>query len=201
MLSYQCSCLPLVEGSSSLHKSSHKGQLIAPGSRWGSLWRRALRLCSMWVRVRWHLVTGQARPHLGRSTPHFGFQSREPGHSASALSPSPIGPPIFATHPADGADDGHAQCHRGRSVWAGLDRGRWCNNMGKPFYTEWFYTPAVSNSSFFNFQLIQLGVAWSLTAAGRVCRREGANSLESKPHFRKATQGLEVAYRGRQWLR
>lgn len=31
-------------------------------------------------------------------------------------------------------------------------------------------------------------------------KREGANSLESKPHFRTATQGLEVAYRGRQWL-
>lgn len=39
----------------------------------------------VWVQMRWHLLTGQARPHLGRSTPHFGFQRREPGHSAPAL--------------------------------------------------------------------------------------------------------------------
>lgn len=38
----------------------------------------------VWVQVRWHLVTRQARPHLGRSTPHFGLQSREPGHSIPA---------------------------------------------------------------------------------------------------------------------
>lgn len=97
---------------------------------------------STWLQVREPLETSTAPVlHVGTSEVTSGHRAGETpsreehstlldsraenlGTQPQALSPSPIGPPIFATHPADGADDGHAQCHRGRSMWAGLDRGR-----------------------------------------------------------------------------
>lgn len=57
-------------------------------------------------------VTGQARPPPREEHSTLWV----PEQKTWALSPNPAGPPTLAAHPALGADDGHAQCHRGRSM-------------------------------------------------------------------------------------